>query len=769
MAAALPTTGRSDGKSRSAISDCAMTAEKEPDSIEGAQVERDRPTKPDVEGAPEGAAAADGSPPESGQLKPEGVRKDPRGVPQSPERSEGSGSDRQRRLSSQEELEPYNPESLPEDKRGPLTGHILEQRYRIKEKLGEGGMGVVYRAEHTLMRKEMAVKVLLPQFGNFEGITRRFHREAQSASRLDHPGIIHINDFGETAQGVLFIAMELLAGRSLTEIIRDESPMSVKRAVRIVLQLCLALDHAHAQGIVHRDLKPDNVMIAVKGETDDIVKVLDFGIAKITQGDGSAEALTEAGLVFGTPEYLAPEQAAGQEVDHRADLYAMGVIFYEMLAGARPFVAPTKLELLGMHIHEKPTSLRKARPDLDIPAELDWVVLKILEKRPEDRFQNAAEVFEAISSIESIASEPLPLWPANTLTFTAQTGVRRFPPARSRKRFVVMGAIGGGLVATLATVLVLAFAGRNGDGQSGGSGKGDMSSMALSTSRATNEEIQGVQTLLASGNYTEAQKQLEHLADQHPTDPRVHLLNGQIHFLKGDVMRSLGYLRESVRLDPEMKSNELLLTHLKEILGWTKGAGHGWKMRREAMDFVERYLDEGAADMLKRYVNEWWEHDLVWRAIAVLLKHGVADGVDYVHAYDLAFRGERSCDKRKDYLKDIQKRQDPRFLPLLRDIVASNIFRVKHTKLVVDNRCIRSEAQAVIMALEVFEEPRPSPGPDAGVGSDPMDAMDAKDAKSGMTTKSGMGTVPPRRRTYSPRTRPRPRPRPRPIPRRPRR
>ncbi len=601
----------------------------------------------------------------------------------------------------------FDPASVPAVRRGPLTGKLLEQRYLIKEKLGEGGMGVVYRAEHTLMRKEMAVKVLLPQFGNYEGITRRFHREAQSASRLDHPGIIHINDFGETADGMLFIAMDLLTGRSLTEVIKKESPLPVERAVRLALQLCLALDHAHAQGIVHRDLKPDNVMVTDKGETEDIAKILDFGIAKITQGDGSADALTEAGMVFGTPEYLSPEQAAGQPADARSDVYTVGIILYEMLAGVRPFSAPTKLELIGKHLNEKPVPLRKRRPELDIPAELDRVVLHTLEKRPEDRYQTAAELFQAISGIDNIVTNPLPLFPGNTLTFTAHTGVGTLPGAsRGRRRNILLGAIFGGLVAAVATVLIIVFAG-------GGAGPKTHKPMVVDKAgkRAPDDQIRAVQTVLASANVNAAQTQLDQLADQYPTDPRVHLLAGQIHFLKKQHKECLRSFREAVRLDPNMKHNELLLGHILQYLKWIKGRTYGWKLRRDAMEFVERYLDAGAAKMLSKFANTWWERDLVWRAIEFLIRHNAASKVDFVHAYELVFRNERSCEKRKQYLQDVVKRRDPRFLPLLRKILKTRTWKQKYSRHWVQNGCIEAEVKAAITVLEGLEpaDMRPAP------------------------------------------------------------
>src|SRR4051794_2356881 len=193
-------------------------------------------------------------------------------------------------------------------------------------------MGAVYRVEHLMLKKELALKFLHAELGRLEEVARRFEREAEAAARLDHPNIVAVTDFGRTADGMLFLVMELLQGQSLTTVIRPDgngAPLPVERALHIERQILRALEHAHTSGIVHRDLKPDNVMLIRRDDEVDIVKLLDFGIAKITQPAGAAgaatgkgETLTQAGVVFGTPEYLSPEQAMGEEADRRADLYS---------------------------------------------------------------------------------------------------------------------------------------------------------------------------------------------------------------------------------------------------------------------------------------------------------------------------------------------------------------------------------------------------------------------------------------------------------------
>jgi tetratricopeptide (TPR) repeat protein len=260
-------------------------------------------------------------------------------------------------------------------------------------------MGAVYRAWHTLMDKALAFKVLHPEFGGQAQLAQRFQQEAQSTSRLDHPGVVRIHDFGRTEDGLLFLVMEHLEGRPLTDVL-EQGALPVPRALDIAQQIALALDHAHGQGIVHRDLKPDNVMLLDVPEGRDRIKLLDFGIAKVLQGDSAASNLTQAGAIFGTPSYMAPEQAAGDAVDHRADLYALGVMLFEMLAGTKPFEGESNAQLIVKHISEPVPSLRQAAPGLAVPPALEGLVTRLLAKSPDERFSDAREVHRALMSVQ---------------------------------------------------------------------------------------------------------------------------------------------------------------------------------------------------------------------------------------------------------------------------------------------------------------------------------------------------------------------------------
>lgn len=284
----------------------------------------------------------------------------------------------------------------PEQPDDPLIGQVIDARYRIESLLGEGGMGIVYRATHTALNKPLAIKVLRPEVSKNDEIVARFRQEAQSASAIGNQHIIDISDFGVLPDGSTYFVMEFLEGCSLTDALL-ETRLSTERTIHIAQQLCKALGAAHERGIVHRDMKPDNVQLIPRGGTDDFVKVLDFGIAKV---GGSNTKLTQAGQVFGTPHYMSPEQCAGTNVDHRTDIYAVGVILYEMGTGQVPFDADNLMGILTKHLYEKPVPPHDLPPPTDVPAALEAVILKCLAKKAEQRYQNMAELAADLESIE---------------------------------------------------------------------------------------------------------------------------------------------------------------------------------------------------------------------------------------------------------------------------------------------------------------------------------------------------------------------------------
>ncbi|HEU4403810.1 MAG TPA: serine/threonine-protein kinase [Polyangiaceae bacterium] len=290
------------------------------------------------------------------------------------------------------DVRPYDDQTEVDDidEVDPFLGTTIDGRYVLESVVGIGGMGIVYAGRHVLINKRVAIKVLRADMTRDKEMLDRFRREAQAASSIGHAHIIDVSDYGQLPDGSAFLVMEFLEGKSLAQEMRAKGPLPAKRIVHIARQVADALAAAHALGIVHRDLKPDNVHLIARGADEDFVKILDFGIAKMA-GPGT-DRLTRAGTVFGTPHYMAPEQAAGTNVDHRTDIYSLGVILYEMVSGTLPFDADNYMGILTQHMYKAPASLRTG--DSAPPPALEAIVLKALAKIPAHRYQSMSELIE---------------------------------------------------------------------------------------------------------------------------------------------------------------------------------------------------------------------------------------------------------------------------------------------------------------------------------------------------------------------------------------
>ncbi len=267
-----------------------------------------------------------------------------------------------------------------------LLGTVVDGRYEILSVIGEGGMGTVYEVRHKALGKRFALKALRKDLALDAEIAARFIQEAQTAAAVSHPGLVEITDFGRLESGQVYFVMELLEGQSLAALLRTGGPLPAARGLNIVRQLVHALKAAHDASIVHRDLKPDNIHVS-RGDGDaDVVKIVDFGLAKVI---GSSK-LTRAGMVFGTPHYMSPEQAAGETVDHRADIYALGIVMYEMFTGKVPFEADSYMGVLTKHMYMAPAPPSELSPELKSTGALEDVILRCLQKRPTARYDDLA-------------------------------------------------------------------------------------------------------------------------------------------------------------------------------------------------------------------------------------------------------------------------------------------------------------------------------------------------------------------------------------------
>ena len=356
-----------------------------------------------------------------------------------------------------------------------LVGSIINKSYHVLRKLGEGGMGTVYLAEHVKMGRKSAVKVMNPGSHDDADAISRFNREAANASKISHPNVAAIYDFGETEDGLIFLAMEFVEGPSLTSVVKELGALPPIRAGDITRQAADALSVAHDMGIVHRDLKPDNIMLAKNRDGTDCVKVVDFGIAKAANNE--AQKVTKTGLVVGTPEYMSPEQLAGDKLDGRSDTYSLALVAFNMLTGKLPFPAETVQESMIMRLTDRPKPLAEMKSDVHWPAHVQAVLDKALERDLNLRYQSSSEfgreLFKAVSGLRGSgatsmigaassiphtsaahpihvgATKPIPVTRVSTATPVG--GSPSIPPAPAKSR--------APMIATMAAVAVLAVGG----------------------------------------------------------------------------------------------------------------------------------------------------------------------------------------------------------------------------------------------------------------------------------------------------------------------
>jgi serine/threonine-protein kinase len=545
-------------------------------------------------------------------------------------------------------------------------GRVLDGKYRLEQLLGAGGMGAVYRARHTYTGKLFAVKILHPEMSLIDEVAKRFEREARAASKLDHPNVIQVTDFGRAVSAFdsgspgsgpqLYLVMEYLEGQSLGEAIDSAAAMGrrmpLARVLSITRQMLSALSLAHSVGIVHRDLKPDNVLLVRPRNTDpalaqslsgkidasipaggdDVVKILDFGIARMTSPDGdkaeAEPALTQAGVVFGTPEYLSPEQALGQTVDGRADIYSMGVILYEMLTGKKPFMSENRVQILSMHLSTPPRPPRAVAPDAGLSPALELVVLKALAKKREDRYATASDMLAALAQVPSSAyvSElsqlPIPAASGEPRIFTSirTQAVRTAERVQDTLRGPGVGRllrsrgvqIGGGAVVLLALVAVgLVLRGRG--TPAGGETPAPAGQVVAAPApppepppadvEATLRQVEG----LVASQPDEAVKKLSPLLKRNPKHVRLRMVLAGANLQLGRHAAAVDHFAAALALDPTLADNVRVLTSLRTLA--LEGSA-----RVAAVTLLGKVAGEAARPLLVRLAKK--EPDPAVRAAA---------------------------------------------------------------------------------------------------------------------------------------------------------
>jgi serine/threonine protein kinase len=304
-----------------------------------------------------------------------------------------------------------------------LVGSVIAERYHVLKKLGEGGMGQVYLAEHVKMGRQSAVKVLHPSMVHNADALGRFNREAANASRIDHPNVAGIYDFGETPEGLVYLAMQYVDGEPLSAILQKHGALAPSRVAALIRQIADGLHAAHALGIVHRDLKPDNIMVSRDADGLECVKVVDFGIAKAS--GSTSQKVTRTGSVMGTPEYMSPEQLAGDAVDARSDLYSLALVAFSMLTGELPFPAETTQTAMVMRLTEEPRSLAQMKPGIAWPSDVQAVMSKALDRNSSRRYADTREFARALhAAIETMPAPASATSSARTIDGTPAPAIR---------------------------------------------------------------------------------------------------------------------------------------------------------------------------------------------------------------------------------------------------------------------------------------------------------------------------------------------------------
>lgn len=592
------------------------------------------------------------------------------------------------------------------DPRDPYVGTLIGDRYRVQARIGEGGMGLVYRAEHIHMKKIVALKLLHREMGEREEAVRRFEREAQSASRLSHPSIVAVTDFGKAQSGELFLVMEYVAGESLAAALEREGRFPLRRALEIVRMVLRGLAHAHAAGVIHRDLKPPNIMLVATPGLPGAqgVKILDFGIAKmssesVSETDGAGPtALTQIGMIFGTPSYMSPEQATGQDTDGRVDIYACGVILYEMLAGRKPFVADDLVKIMALQVTAPPPPFAKTAPDAHVPAAIETVVRRALEKDRARRYQSAQEFLNALDEAERRATALATLGAAarrargqlgRELVAQTQRGrdwaaaVSRDP--QRRRRALAVGGVVLGLI-VLPILFSAVFGGRDAETAR----RGPLAPKPVEPALVTT--LNRAETALSQGKLTEARVLLLQQLSEHPNEGRVRLMLGTLDFAEKKPAEGLASYEEALRLDPGLRGDAALVFNVRSLLD-----APDRRQARAALDFLVDRVGKPAEATIAQRASEDKRVDVRRKCRDACKEIGCLARVDLVESYGLDLTQAKTCAEKRDAVAALASTKDARAIEVLK--------RSRRTRsgpfglFANGNECVRKEIDEALAAL----------------------------------------------------------------------
>ena len=563
------------------------------------------------------------------------------------------------------------------------VGDVLDGRYRILGALGAGGMGRVYRAEHIAIRRPVAIKLLRAEMEGVEEVQRRFEREAFATGQVDHPNCVQVSDFGQLDDGTLYMVLELLDGTLLLDLLSEEKRLPWPRALRIARHILAALAHAHEAGIVHRDVKPENVILVDQGGDPDFAKILDFGIAKVFDGvaDGAGgPELTQVGVTVGTPTYMSPEQALGQPVDGRADLYALSVTLFEMISGCPPFEAADLFGLFTMHTTAAVPRLAELVPEAGVPDALDALIQEGLAKKPEDRIPSAREAIARIDAL--LEGKP------QSVAVPASGAIRaqRLPIARNAKPWL--------LVLSVAAMLVLLVS-----VPFGPSTPSYLPQGWLSPAEDPSAEAEHAAELLTQGHPQQASQYLRQRRGAIQEAPYAQLVLGHAEASAHRQPEALRAYQRAVSLQAPLSKDKLLRANLELALEEQRPATRDAAFQLLST-MVEKAEDRWARAMLIEIASSGPSPQTRHRAMSEAEALGLGDEIDRLQSYTLDLEQGQSCTERRAAVASLRALGDKRAIEALHNAKQRTRKTGLGRRARNANACLEKQAEEAIQYLQ---------------------------------------------------------------------
>ncbi len=578
----------------------------------------------------------------------------------------------------------------------------MDERFRLTGVLGSGGMGCVYLAEHVSIRRPVALKILHPEVGADDEVSKRFEREAFAIGRVDHPNCVNVSDFGKLEDGTLYMVLELLDGVLLSKLLADEGRLDWQRALHIARHVLSALAYAHEAGIIHRDVKPENVILVEEGGDKDFAKILDFGIAKLHDDDKPNGAgvleygdptLTQVGSTIGTPTYIAPEQAFGQAIDQRADVYALSIMLFEMIAGLPPFESDDVGGLLTMHAAAEVPKLQDVAPELSVPEAVEEMIRCGLEKEKDNRIASAAEYIERIDEITAgvsglreipgILAENFRESIVPAVARAVKTKRKRTPKQKAALTLLVMGMV---------SVMAFAFGNKRPSYLPARAGVPLIAAKHGPAAEAAAAMLEQGRPGDATDYLLERKKEVRH-------DPYALMVLGHAHASEQRNILALAAYEKAVLQEPKLGKDELMRTTVELMLD-KKAPG----VVQDAIDFLGVLATETRdAEAKKRLIALASSAEILTTrryAMRVVDELGIGEGVDRLGSYQLDLEQGETCTDRKTAVAKLRTLGDKRAIPALtqaqKRIRTEGILKRR----VNDNACLRTAAEEAVRYLE---------------------------------------------------------------------